>query len=80
VPVSGFYEWTGDKKARKPHLFTATDGSPLFALACFCDTWRNPDTGEEILSCTLITTAANEWMTPYHDRMPAVLAQAAIDR
>jgi putative SOS response-associated peptidase YedK len=80
VPVSGFYEWTGRKKSRQPHLFTAADGSPLFGLAGLWDRWRDPATGEEILSCTLITTAASEWMTPYHDRMPAVVAQAAIDR
>jgi putative SOS response-associated peptidase YedK len=80
VPVSGFYEWTGPPKDRQPHLFTAADGSPLFALAGLWDRWRDPATGEEILSCTLIVTAATEWMTPYHDRMPAVLAQAGIDR
>jgi putative SOS response-associated peptidase YedK len=80
VPVSGFYEWTGEKKARKPHLFTASDGSPLMALAGLWDRWRDPKTGEDILSCTLIVTGATEWMTPYHDRMPAVLAQAEIDR
>jgi putative SOS response-associated peptidase YedK len=80
VPVSGFYEWTGDKKSRKPHLFTSADGSPLMALAGLWDRWRDPDTGEDVLSCTLIVTEASEWMTPYHDRMPAVLAQAEIDR
>jgi putative SOS response-associated peptidase YedK len=80
VPVSGFYEWTGDKKDRQPHLFTAADGSPLFALAGLWDSWRDPATGEDILSCTLITTGANDWMTPYHDRMPSVIAQANIDR
>ena len=80
VPVSGFYEWTGDQKARKPHLFTAADDSPLFAPAGLWERWRNRETSEEILSCTLITTAANEWMTPYHDRMPAMMVQAEIDR
>jgi putative SOS response-associated peptidase YedK len=50
------------------------------ALAGLWDRWRDPKTGEDILSCTLIVTDATEWMTPYHDRMPAVLAQAEIDR
>jgi putative SOS response-associated peptidase YedK len=80
VPVSGFYEWTGEKKARKPHLFTAANGAPLYALAGLWDRWRHPETGEEVLSCTLITTAANEWMTPYHNRMPALIAQEGVER
>jgi putative SOS response-associated peptidase YedK len=80
VPASGFYEWTGDKKARQPWLFTAADGSPILFLAGLRETWRDKQTGEEILSATMIVTAASEWMKPYHDRMPAVLAEAEIDR
>jgi len=80
VPASGFYEWTGDKKGRQPHLFTSSDGAPILALAGLWDRWRDPLAGEEILSCTLIVTESSEWMTPYHDRMPAVLAQSEIDR
>jgi putative SOS response-associated peptidase YedK len=33
IPASGFYEWTGGKAARQPHLFTAADGSPVLAFA-----------------------------------------------
>ena len=33
VPASGFFEWTGGKGAKQPHLFTAADGSPLLAFA-----------------------------------------------
>ena len=32
VPASGFFEWTGEKGAKQPHLFTAADGSPLLAF------------------------------------------------
>ncbi|MGK7870926.1 SOS response-associated peptidase [Falsiroseomonas sp. E2-1-a20] len=32
IPASGFYEWTGEKKDRQPHLFTAADGAPVLAL------------------------------------------------
>lgn len=31
IPASGFYEWTGDKGAKVPHLFTAADGAPILA-------------------------------------------------
>jgi putative SOS response-associated peptidase YedK len=80
VPVLGFYEWTGDKKARQPHIFTDAADAPILALVGLWDRWRDRATGDEIESCTLIVTAATEWMTPYHDRMPAVLQQAEIDR
>lgn len=68
------------QKGAQPHLFTSSDGAPILSLASLWDRWRDPSNGEEILSCTLIVTEASEWMTPYHDRMPAVLAQAEIDR
>ena len=42
-------EWTGEKGARQPHLFTAADGSPVLAFAGLWDRWRDPATREEIL-------------------------------
>jgi putative SOS response-associated peptidase YedK len=38
IPASGFYEWTGDKGNKQPHLFTAADGSPILAFAGLWDT------------------------------------------
>lgn len=35
--------------------------------------------GEEILSCAIITTAANKTMEPIHDRMPVILGPYDID-
>jgi putative SOS response-associated peptidase YedK len=71
IPASGFYEWTGEKSDRQPHLFTAADGSPVLAFAGLWDRWRHD--GEDILSCTIIVRAANRWMATYHDRMPVIL-------
>ena len=33
VPASGFYELTGKKGEKLPHLFTAADGLPVLAFA-----------------------------------------------
>jgi putative SOS response-associated peptidase YedK len=74
IPASGFFEWTGPKTDRRPHLFTAADGSPILAFAGLWDRWTDPATGEELLSCTIIVSGASAWMTPYHDRMPILLA------
>lgn len=80
IPASGFYEWTEPKSARQPHLFTAGDGSPLLAFAGLWEHWRNPETGEEVLSCTMIVSGASTWMEAYHDRMPILLGPQQFDR
>ena len=79
VPASGFYEWTGEKGDKTPHLFTAADGSPVLAMAGLWDRWRDPATSEEGLSCTIVVSGASEWMQPYHDRMPVLLAPGDFD-
>jgi putative SOS response-associated peptidase YedK len=38
--------------------------------------WHDPQ-GEEIESCTILTTMANELMQPIHERMPVILAPSA---
>src|ERR1700722_3426110 len=64
IPASGFFEWTGEKGQRQPHLFTAADRSPVLAFAGLWDRWKDP-AGEWILSCTIIVSGASAWMDPY---------------
>jgi putative SOS response-associated peptidase YedK len=75
IPASGFFEWTGERGDKQPHLFTAADGSPILAFAGLWDRWRNPATGEELL----LVSGASDWMIPYHDRMPVLLSAGDID-
>ena len=79
VPASGFFELTGEKGAKQPHLFTAADGSPLLAFAGLWDRWKDPPTGEWLLSCTIIVSGASAWMEPYHDRVPVLLEAKDFD-
>jgi putative SOS response-associated peptidase YedK len=79
IPASGFFEWTGEKGDKTPHLFSAADGSPILAFAGIWDRWTDPETKEEMLSCTIIVSGASEWMTVYHDRMPVLLQAADFD-
>ena len=79
IPASGFYEWTGDKGNKQPHLFTAADGSPILAFAGLWDRWRDRAAGEDVLSCTIIVCGANKWMETYHDRMPVILDEKDFD-
>ena len=71
IPADGFYEWTREGKAKKPMLITANPGG-LFAFAGLWETWKQPD-GSWLLTCAIITTSANEFMTSIHDRMPVIL-------
>jgi putative SOS response-associated peptidase YedK len=79
IPASGFFEWTGEKGNKQPHLFTAADGSPVLAFAGLWDKWRDPMSGDEILSCTIIVCGGNKWMETYHDRMPVMLVEKNFD-
>jgi putative SOS response-associated peptidase YedK len=74
IPASGLFEWTGPTTDRQPHLFTAADGAPILVFAGLCERWRDPASGDEILSCTIIVYGASAWMRQYHDRMPMILA------
>ena len=79
IPASGFYEWTGEKGAKQPHFFSAADGSPILAFAGLWEHWHDAPNKEDVLSCTIIVSGASAWMTPYHDRMPVLLAEKNFD-
>jgi putative SOS response-associated peptidase YedK len=77
VPSSGFYEWQ-KLNGRKQPVFIHLRDEDLFAFAGLWEVWHGPD-GEEIASCTLLTTAANDLVRPVHDRMPVILHPADYD-
>lgn len=72
--ADGFYEWqrSPDKKAPAAPFFFFRKGHKPFGFAGLWETWRN-STGEEIHSCTILTTEANETVRPVHQRMPVML-------
>ena len=41
-------------------------------MAGLWETWKDPQ-GNVVPSCTIITTAANDFLAPIHDRMPVIL-------
>jgi putative SOS response-associated peptidase YedK len=82
LPASGFYEWqprTGaDGKPFKQPQYISPVGAPFFAMAGLFEAWRAPaaeggEPGDWLLTCCVITTAANALMAPIHDRMPVML-------
>jgi putative SOS response-associated peptidase YedK len=75
VPMSGYYEWQDTPTGKQPWYFTARDGSPILTAAGLWDEWKNRETGERLKSCTMIITAAIEFVADIHDRMPALLTE-----
>jgi putative SOS response-associated peptidase YedK len=74
IIVDGFYEWTQEpgSKAKTP-MYIQLKNAEVFAFAGLWDSWRNP-AGEQIRTCTIITTEPNELMARIHNRMPAILS------
>jgi putative SOS response-associated peptidase YedK len=69
ILADGFYEWQKTDNGKQPYHIKMQDDSP-FAFAGLWETWKN---GEEIRSCTIITTDANDLMGEIHHRMPVIL-------
>jgi putative SOS response-associated peptidase YedK len=71
VPASGFYEWQGEGRGKTPY-YIHPEGQPYLACAGLYDGWITPR-GEELSTCTIITTEADPFMATLHNRMPVVL-------
>ena len=75
IPADGFYEWQPVWRRKQPVYITLKTREP-FSFAGLWETWSSPD-GQEIKTCTIITTEANGLLRPIHDRMPVILTQEA---
>lgn len=71
VPTDGFYEWQRLNKRKQPHYIRMGDGEP-FAFAGLWERWDGQD--ETVIeSCTILTTEANTFVRPIHNRMPVIV-------
>jgi len=76
IPADGFYEWKEipGQKTKQPYFIRMND-SGLFAIAGLWSTWKDKASGENIESCTIITTDSNPLLADIHPRMPVILPQ-----
>lgn len=78
VVADGYYEWVKTPGGKQPMLIERPE-QQLFLFAGLWD--RNVQVGDEpTVSCTIITTAANESMAATHDRMPVVIQPTEVQR
>ncbi|HNV61934.1 MAG TPA: SOS response-associated peptidase [Candidatus Cloacimonas acidaminovorans] len=75
IPANGFYEW---RKTDKQPFFIKAKGDNLLYLAGIYDAWYGPD-GSYIPSLGIITTSANDFIQPLHERMPLLLNPSLYD-
>ena len=73
IPADGFYEWQPVQGGKQPWYIHAREPG-LLAFAGLWDCWDGGADGQ-LQTCTIITTAANDFMRPMHQRMPLMLAR-----
>jgi putative SOS response-associated peptidase YedK len=71
IVASGFYEWKKEGRSKVPFYVKLASGSP-FAFAGLYESWKSP-AGDEMKTCTIITTEPNDLMKSIHNRMPVIL-------
>jgi len=67
IPAGGYYEWTGARTPKQPHFFAGAGNEETLWFAGLLSAWRG------LLTCAIVTRAANDTVEPVHDRMPVIL-------
>ncbi|OTF01850.1 SOS response-associated peptidase [Halorubrum sp. SD683] len=71
ILADGFYEWAGQRGSKQPYRIERVDRAP-YAYAGLWETWKPPE-GDPRVTCTILTTEANDVVGEIHDRMPVML-------
>ncbi len=77
IPTTGFYEWVKADGGKQPYFIHRTD-KDVFSFAGLWEIWNSPQ-GEEVWTCTILTTDANNKIQHLHHRMPVMLEGDARD-
>jgi putative SOS response-associated peptidase YedK len=80
LPADGYFEWMpveGDKKKKQPYFIHPADGGVL-AMAGLYEFWKDPGRADDdplkwLVTCTVITTDAEDELGRIHDRMPMMI-------
>lgn len=75
--VNGYYEWLKTQDGKSIPYYISAKHSEYFAFAGLYEEWYDNALGQTVLSCALLTTEPNDFITPIHDRMPVILAKAS---
>ncbi len=78
IPADGFYEWQRNEDGTKQPYYISQPTDPM-ALAGIWTRWKDPTTEERVITCTIITTAADPTIEGIHDRMPIAVNRGLWD-
>ncbi|WP_417699857.1 SOS response-associated peptidase [Pseudophaeobacter sp.] len=67
IPAGGYYEWTGEKANKQPHVIMSGGNESTLWFAGLASRWQ------DVLTCTIMTREANEGLSGLHPRMPVML-------
>ena len=73
ILAGGFFEWRRECVADKQPFAFSMGNEEIMPMGGLWEAWKNPEIGEWMRSCTVITTDANDLMAPIHDRMPVII-------
>jgi putative SOS response-associated peptidase YedK len=71
--ADGFYEWKTQGRTKLPYYFTDVQNRILLLAGLWAPGQGDQSPGN---TCTIITTHANELMSPLHSRMPVILSSS----
>ena len=72
IPASGFYEWHSENGKKQPYFCHINKS--LFNFAGIWELWQDAE-GNELQSCSILTTDAIGAMSEIHHRMPVVITE-----
>lgn len=76
VPASGYYEWHTTAEGKTPYFIHPADQSPL-AMAGLLEAWRASADSPWLITCAVVTTAAQGELAAIHDRQPVMMQREA---
>lgn len=77
ILADGFYEWQKVGDTKRPMRIALRTGEP-FAFAGLWSAGTDTE-GNDVLTCAITTTAANDLLRPIHHRMPVILPEELED-
>ncbi|MEM6689604.1 MAG: SOS response-associated peptidase [Planctomycetota bacterium] len=76
IPTTGYYEWRKEENIKQPYwIHSANDQKPILTMAGLWEV--NRKVGDQpVLTCTILTTDANQTTADVHHRMPVFLDES----